>query len=76
MPRLTALLTCQSFFSEGRATISPKRQARLVTEAGFAALGIADWCSVAGAVELCSAAREEGLGAVIGTTLPVLFPSA
>lgn len=75
-PTLAHLLTCQSYFSEGRSTSSPKRQAQLAKAAGFAAVGLADWCSVAGAVELCSAAHEHGLGAVIGTTLPVLFPSA
>jgi len=38
-------------------------------------VGLVDWCSVAGAVELCAAAREAGIGAVVGTTLPVLFPA-
>lgn len=72
---LTALLTCQSFFSEGRSTVSPKRLVQRAARQGFTAVGLADWCSVAGAVELCQAAREAGIGAVVGTTLPVLFPA-
>ena len=75
VPSLPLLLTCQSYFSEGRSTISPKRQAQLAKAASYAALGLTDWCSVAGAVELCSAAREHKLGTVIGTTLPILFHS-
>lgn len=74
MPALTALLTCQSFFSEGRSTISPKRQVEMAKTAGYTAIGLADWCSVAGAVELSEAARAAGIRALIGVTLPVLFP--
>ncbi|BDP43321.1 error-prone DNA polymerase (plasmid) [Deinococcus aetherius] len=49
---------------------------RVAAERGFATVGLADWCSVAGAVELSEAAREAGLQAVVGVTLPVLFPAA
>ncbi len=72
---LNALLACQSFFSEGRSTVSPSRLVRLAAARGFSAVGLVDWVSVAGAVELCDAAREHDLKAVIGATLPVLFPS-
>jgi error-prone DNA polymerase len=76
MPRaLPALLTCQSYFSEGRSTVSPRRLVQVAARQGFKAVGLADWCSVAGAVELCEATREASLGAVIGVTLPVLFPA-
>lgn len=71
---LPVLLTCQSFFSEGRSTISPKRQVELAKKAGYTAIGLADWCSVAGAVELFEAAGEVNLRAIIGVTIPVLFP--
>ncbi|GAA5533969.1 DNA polymerase III subunit alpha [Deinococcus aluminii] len=72
---LPALLTCQSFFSEGRSTVSPYRLVEVAAARGFQAVGLADWCSVAGAVELCQSAREAGISAVIGVTLPVLFPA-
>lgn len=72
---LPALIACQSFFSEGRSAASPRRLVEVAAAAGFSAVGLADWCSVAGAVELCEAAREAGVGAVIGVTLPVLFPA-
>lgn len=76
MPRpLPALLTCQSYFSEGRSTLSPRRLVKVAKERGYGAVGLTDWCSVAGAVELCEAAGEAGMGAVIGVTLPVRFPA-
>ncbi|MXV18665.1 DNA polymerase III subunit alpha [Deinococcus xianganensis] len=73
--RLEALLACQSFFSEGRSTVGPRRLVRTAKAAGFSAVGLADWCSVAGAVDLCDEARAQGLAAVVGVTLPVLFPN-
>ena len=73
---LPALLTCQSYFSEGRSTVGPRRLVRLAKERGYSAVGLTDWCSVAGAVELCEAAGEAQLSAVIGVTLPVLFSCA
>lgn len=72
---LAALLTCQSFFSEGRSTVSPHKLVKIAAARGFQAVGLSDWCSVAGAVELCQSAREAGIGAVLGVTLPVLFPA-
>ncbi|MFC4637868.1 DNA polymerase III subunit alpha [Deinococcus hohokamensis] len=75
MASLKALLACQSFFSEGRSTVSPARLVTVAAEAGFTAVGLADWCSVAGAVELSGAARASGLTPLIGVTLPVQFPS-
>ena len=72
---LSNLLTCQSFFSEGRSTISPKRQVELAKKAGYTHLGLTDWCSVAGAVELFDTARTQGITPIIGVTLPVLFPT-
>lgn len=75
MAELTALLTTQSSFSEGRSTISPKRQVQLAKSVGYTHIGLADWCSVSGAVELFETARAEGITPIIGTTLPVLFPT-
>lgn len=72
---LPVLLACQSYFSEGRSTVSPRRLVQEATRQGFETVGLADWCSVAGAVELCEAAREAGVGALIGVTLPVRFPA-
>ena len=74
-PTLPTLLGCQSYFSEGRSTIGPSRLVRLAAERGFTHVGLVDWCSVSGAVELCQAAREAKIKAVIGCTLPVLFPA-
>ncbi|MFD2609159.1 PHP domain-containing protein [Deinococcus taklimakanensis] len=75
MPRLDALLACQSFFSQGRSAVSPKRLVQLAAERGYTAVGLADWCSVAGAVELCDHAKAAGVRAVVGTTLPIVFPA-
>ncbi|GHG39711.1 error-prone DNA polymerase [Deinococcus indicus] len=72
---LHALLACQSYFSEGRSTVSPRRLVHVAKAAGFMAVGLADWCSVAGAVDLCDEAQAQEMQAVIGVTLPVLFPS-
>ena len=72
---LSVLLSCQSFFSEGRSTVSPRRLVRLAAGRGYTHVGLTDWVSVAGAVELCEAGREYGIGVVIGTTLPVVFPA-
>ena len=74
-PTLSVLLACQSYFSEGRSTISPTRLVRLAAERGFTCVGLVDYLSVSGAVELCKAAREAKIRAVIGTTLPILFPA-
>ncbi len=71
---LVSLLACQSFFSEGRSTVSPRRLVEHAAAAGFSGVGLADWCSVAGAVELHDTAREAGIQAVVGVTLPVQFP--
>ncbi|MBZ9752166.1 DNA polymerase III subunit alpha [Deinococcus sp. HMF7620] len=75
MPPLSVLLTTQSFFSEGRSTVSPRRLVQVAHAAGFTGVGLVDWCSVAGAVELSTAARAAGLTPIIGVTLPVQFPS-
>lgn len=74
VPELDALLGCQSFFSEGRSTVSPTRLVQLAAQRGYRAVGLVDWRSVSGAVELCAAARSAGLQAVVGATLPVLCP--
>ncbi|WP_240741837.1 DNA polymerase III subunit alpha [Deinococcus sp. KSM4-11] len=74
MEGLGPLLACQSFFSEGRATVSPGRLIRQARAAGFTAVGLVDWCSVAGAVELCATAQDAGVRAILGATLPVVFP--
>ncbi|WP_243398530.1 DNA polymerase III subunit alpha [Deinococcus koreensis] len=75
MAQLGVLLACQSFFSEGRSTVSPRKLVQLAAQRGYSAVGLVDWCSVSGAVELCEAARDAGLQALIGVTLPVLFPA-
>ncbi|WP_420594269.1 PHP domain-containing protein [Deinococcus sp.] len=75
MATLPVLLTCQSYFSEGRSTVSPSRLIRLAAERGFTCVGLVDHLSVSGAVELSQAARESKITAVIGTTLPILFPA-
>jgi error-prone DNA polymerase len=72
--RLPVLLACQSYFSEGRSTVSPRRLVLRAAAAGFEAVGLVDWCSLAGAVELHDVAKEAGLSAVVGVTVPVVFP--
>ncbi|ULH18042.1 DNA polymerase III subunit alpha (plasmid) [Deinococcus sp. KNUC1210] len=55
--------------------MSPARLVELAASRGYTHVGLVDWVSVAGAVELCEAAREHGLGAVIGATVPVVLPT-
>jgi error-prone DNA polymerase len=75
MPReLRVLLGTQSYFSEGRSTISPARLVQLAAQRGFTHVALTDHLSVSGAVELCQAARGAKIGAVIGATLPMVFP--
>jgi error-prone DNA polymerase len=75
VPELSVLLGAQSFFSEGRSTISPRRLVELAARRGFTHVGLTDYLSVSGAVELCQSAGTAGLTAIIGATLPVRFPA-
>ncbi len=75
-PRLTALLTTHSFFSEGAGTASPARLAELAAQRGFSSVALTDDASVAGAVELSGAAATHGLRAVVGATAPLLLERA
>lgn len=65
------LLTCESHFSrQRRSTLEPKALVKLAKAAGYAAIGIADRMSLAGAYDFSQAAEKEGITPVIGQRLP------
>ncbi len=69
--RLSALLCTRSTFSFGAGTASPTTLVRRAAELGYRSLALTDLLNVTGAVELFQAAREAGLRALIGATVPV-----
>jgi error-prone DNA polymerase len=69
--RLRALLDVHSYYSLGAGTASPTTLVRRAAERGYRWLALTDDLSVSGAVELFQAAREAGVQALIGASLPV-----
>lgn len=69
--RLRALLNVHSTYSLGAGTASPTTLVRRAAQLGYHWLALTDDLSVSGAVELFQAAREVGLRALVGATLPV-----
>jgi error-prone DNA polymerase len=68
---LTALLNVHSCFSFGEAVSSPRRLLEVAAGHGFSHVALTDTTCVGGVVELHQAARAQGLGAIIGASLPV-----
>ena len=69
MTRLHALFNVYSYFSFGRGVSSPAALVERAAALGYTHVGLTDEVGVYGAVELHRAARERGLGAVVGATL-------
>jgi error-prone DNA polymerase len=69
--RLRVLLCTHSTFSLGEGTARPTTLVRRAAELGYEALALTDTLNVTGGAELFQAAREAGLRALIGATLPV-----
>ncbi len=69
--RLTVLLNVHSYFSLGAGTASPTTLVRRAAELGYRYLALTDDLNVTGGVELFQAARDHGIKALIGATLPV-----
>jgi error-prone DNA polymerase len=69
--RLTVLLCTHSTFSFGAGTATPGTLVRRAAELGYQAIALTDTLNVSGVVELFQAAREAGIQALIGATLPV-----
>jgi hypothetical protein len=69
--RLSALLCTRSTFTFGAGTATPTTLVRRAAELGYRSLALTDLLNVTGAVELFQAAREHGLQALIGATVPV-----
>ncbi len=69
--RLTAVLCSHSTFSFGSGVASPTTLVRRAAELGFDTLALTDTLNVTGGAELFASAREHGLRALIGATLPV-----
>ncbi len=69
--RLTALLNVHSYFSLGAGTASPTTLVKRAAELGYQHLALTDHLNVTGAVELFQAAKQHGIRALIGATVPV-----
>lgn len=69
--RLRALLDVHSSYSLGAGTASPTTLVKRAAALGYRWLALTDDLSVSGAVELFQAARQHGVQALIGATLPV-----
>ena len=69
--RLTALLDVHSYYSLGAGTASPTSLVKRAAELGYRYLALTDDLNVSGGVELFQAAREHGIKALIGATVPV-----
>lgn len=69
--RLSALLNVHSYYSLGAGTASPTTLVRRAAELGYRYLALTDDLNVTGGVELFEAAREHGVRALIGATVPV-----
>src|SRR5690606_9952940 len=69
--RLTALLDVHSYYSLGAGTASPTTLVKRAAELGYEYLALTDDLNVTGAVELFQAAKQHGIRALIGATVPV-----
>lgn len=69
--RLTALLDVHSYYSLGAGTASPTSLVKRAAELGYSHLALTDDLNITGGVELFQAAREYGVKALIGATVPV-----
>jgi error-prone DNA polymerase len=70
-PPLEALLCAHSYYSLGAGTASPRTLVRRAAVLGYRYLALTDVLSVSGGVDLFEAAREHGVKALIGATVPV-----
>ncbi len=70
--RLTALLNVHSYYSFGAGTASPTTLVRRAAELGYSHVALTDDANITGGVELYQAAREYGIKALIGATVPVV----
>ncbi len=69
--RPSALLNVHSYYSFGAGTASPTSLVKRAAELGYRYVALTDDLNVTGGVELFQAAREHGIGALIGATVPV-----
>lgn len=69
--RLNALLNVHSYYSLGAGTASPATLVARAAALGYRYLALTDDLNVTGGVELFQAAREHGIKALIGATVPV-----
>jgi len=71
--RLTALLNVHSYYSFGAGTASPTSLVKRAAELGYGYIALTDDLNVTGGVELFQSARQYGVKALIGATVPVLI---
>ncbi len=73
MTQLLALLNTHSYFSFGAGASSPTRLVERAAELGYSHVALTDTLGVYGAAELHRAAREYGVKAIVGATMPLLY---
>lgn len=64
-----AALTCQSFYSLLRGSVSVPRWVQRAAEYGYGAVALADVNSMAGTVDLCRAAEPMGVQPIVGVEI-------
>ena len=73
MTKLTALLNVHSYFSFGQGASGPTRLVERAVELGYSYVALTDTLGVYGAAELHRAAKEHGVEAIVGATVPLLY---
>lgn len=64
-----AALTCRSFYSLLRGSVSVQRWVQKAVEYGYGAVALADVNSMSGVVDLCKAAREVDIQPILGVEI-------
>lgn len=75
MPDALTGLLIQSAAAPCRGIISPEQWAVAAHEAGYRALGLADWIGLHGALEFLAATERVGIAGALGTLIPVRMPA-
>ena len=73
MTKLGALLNVHSYFSFGQGVSGPTRLIERAAELGYSHVALTDTLGVYGAAELHRAAKEHGVKAIVGATVPLLY---
>lgn len=65
------MLACRSDYSIGESVLSPEQLVKAAKEMGQSVVGLTDTMSATGLVDLFTAAKKEGIGALLGVRLRI-----